>query len=94
MKKVVFIFFLLFVLQACNKPLKEYTLNDGMLLQLYSDSTFKQDIRLLERKYSVSGTWSGTITDGASFTTKRIEKGTKKEIVINYNIINNQAVPE
>lgn len=83
--------FIAVVLIACNKPIKEFTLSDGMTLQLFSDSTFSQDIRLLERKYNVSGTWTGSVLEGNSFTTTRSGNGLEKEVVTTYIIKNENA---
>tara|TARA_B110000037_G_C16680964_1_gene326699 strand:+ start:228 stop:527 length:300 start_codon:yes stop_codon:yes gene_type:complete len=94
MQKVFTVLFLFIALQACNKPIKEYTLNDGMSLQLFSDSTFVQDIRLLERKYNVSGTWSGSLVEGNYFTTTTSGKGMQGKVITKYNILNKKAIPQ
>lgn len=93
--QIFFVIICLFIgLQACNRAIKEYPLNDGMRIQLFSDSTFKQDIRLLERKYNVSGTWSGSLVEGKYFTTKTSGNAMKGEVVTVYRIVNDKAISQ
>lgn len=94
MKRIFLVCLISIALVACNKPLKEYTLNDGMQLQLFSDSTFIQEVRLLERKYAVSGTWTGSTAEGNSFTTKTKASGMQEIVVTNYSIVNGHAIPK
>lgn len=89
-----FLFLFSVLLYSCNQTSKTFKV-DNMELILFSDSTFIQDIRLLERKYSISGKWKGDWTEGKTFSiisdNKGIESSEKKQVKI-YKIVNGEAI--
>lgn len=93
MKKNFAFIILLIIISCTKKPIKEFSFinnNETTTIKLFEDNTFTQDNRLLERKYTIEGSWQGAIEEGDTFYTT-IKEGI--EIKKNsYYIYKNKAI--
>jgi hypothetical protein len=86
------------ILISCDKPIKVFQVDNDVqhrTIELYKDSTFIEKIHEVEDSYQYSGSWTGQLSEGASFRTIATKKGhqiltlTPKH---RYDIIDGQAV--
>ncbi len=93
---ITILFFL--VLCSCSEPIKEFKINSDVqhvVLKLYEDSTFIEEVYEVEDNYEYSGNWKGSLLEDSIFITYTSYKKMNVLTTIaekEYQIINGQAV--